>query len=169
MKYNDEEDKCYGIAGMAIGITIWNRENLLYKLDLDDENESVAFTSEFYFAGNPAVNPKASWHQMLDHYRITVGMLIANLLCRSIHNSKFNYTKIKKLLYKPLAEEGKQSCQLEDDEIRTLFESTYNYLENIFRNRSVQAIASDFANTLRKRRSLSCYEVKELLSMLGQI
>ena len=34
MKYRNEEDKCYGITGMAIGITIWNGEDMLYKLDL---------------------------------------------------------------------------------------------------------------------------------------
>ena len=35
MKYRNEEDKCYGITGMAIGITIWNGEDMLYKLDLE--------------------------------------------------------------------------------------------------------------------------------------
>lgn len=29
MKYRNEGDKCYGITGMAIGITIWNGEDML--------------------------------------------------------------------------------------------------------------------------------------------
>lgn len=50
MKYRNEEDKCYGITGMAIGITIWNGEDMLYKLDLDNEsNQYVQFTSDYYF------------------------------------------------------------------------------------------------------------------------
>ena len=35
MKYKDEEDKCYGIAGMAIGIAVCNGEDMLYRLDID--------------------------------------------------------------------------------------------------------------------------------------
>ena len=79
MKYNDEEDKCYGIAGMAIGISIWNGEDLLYQIDIDDDEHGyISFTPDYYFSGNPAVSPVESWHATLKHYQMTVGMLIAN-------------------------------------------------------------------------------------------
>lgn len=59
MKYRNEEDKCYGITGMAIGITIWNGEDMLYKLDLDNEaSQYVQFTSDYYFSGNPGIPAK---------------------------------------------------------------------------------------------------------------
>ena len=59
MKYRNEEDKCYGITGMAIGITIWNGEDMLYKLDLDNESSQyVQFTSDYYFSGNPGIPAK---------------------------------------------------------------------------------------------------------------
>lgn len=84
MKYNDEEDKCYGIAGMAIGISIWNGEDLLYQIDIDDDEHGyISFTPDYYFSGNPAVSPVESWHATLKHYQMTVGMLIANLFCRN--------------------------------------------------------------------------------------
>ena len=48
MKYNDEEDKCYGIAGMAIGISIWNGEDLLYQIDIDDDEHGyISFTPDY--------------------------------------------------------------------------------------------------------------------------
>lgn len=61
-----------------------------------------------------------------------------------------SYAKVKKALYKSIAEEGKRICQLEDDEIKTMFDDTYKYLEQVFSNRSVRDIANDFAKNCRK-------------------
>ena len=145
MKYRNEEDKCYGITGMAIGITIWNGEDMLYKLDLDNEaSQYVQFTSDYYFSGNPGIPAKESWHYTLKHYQMTVGMLIGNMMCRSLKKNDINYSKVKKALYKSIAEEGKRTCQLEEDEIKTMFDDTYRYLEQVFSNRSVRDIANDF-------------------------
>ena len=169
MKYNDEDDKCLGIAGMAIGISIWNGEELLYQIDLDDEDGGyISFTPDYYFSGNPALSPVDSWHATLKHYQMTVGMLIANLMSRSLSTkSPFRYADAKKAIFAEVAEEGKRSCQLEDDEIRQLFQETYGYLEQVFSNQSVRTIAQTFATRLKDSRRLTNYEVKELLGMLN--
>ena len=170
MKYRNEEDKCYGITGMAIGITIWNGEDMLYKLDLDNEaSQYVQFTSDYYFSGNPGIPAKESWHYTLKHYQMTVGMLIGNMMCRSLKKNDINYSKVKKAPYKSIAEEGKRTCQLEEDEIKTMFDDTYRYLEQVFSNRSVRDIANDFAKKLQERRTLFNYEVKALLGMLQML
>ncbi len=169
MKYNDEDDKCLGIAGMAIGISIWNGEELLYQIDLDDEDGGyISFTPDYYFSGNPALSPVDSWHATLKHYQMTVGMLIANLMSRSLSSkSPVRYADAKKAIFAEVAEEGKRSCQLEDDEIRQLFQETYGYLEQVFSNQSVRTIAQTFATRLKDSRRLTNYEVKELLGMLS--
>ncbi len=169
MKYNDEDDKCLGIAGMAIGISIWNGEELLYQIDLDNEDgDYISFTPDFYFNGNPAMSPVDSWHATLKHYQMTVGMLIANLMSRSLPSNKpFRFSDAKRAIFDEVAEEGKRSCQLEDDEIRQLFQETFSYLEQVFSNHSVRTIAHTFANRLKDSRRLTNYEVKELLGMLS--
>jgi len=167
MKYRDENDRCYGIAGMAIGLTIWNGEDMLYRIDLDDEeNGYISFTPEFYFSGNPAISPVESWHHTLKHYQMTIGMLIANMMCRAIPSGGIDYTKAKKALFKTVAEEGKRLCQLEDDEIRKIFQETYSYMEQVFHNQSVCEIARQFADQLKENRSLSGFEMKQILGML---
>ncbi len=170
MKYNDEDDKCLGIAGMAIGISIWNGEGLLYQIDLDNEDgDYISFTPDYYFSGNPALSPVDSWHATLKHYQMTVGMLIANLMSRSLTAKKpFRYVDAKKAIFAEVAEEGKRSCQLEDDEIRQLFQETYGYLEQVFSNQSVRTIAQSFAARLKDSRRLTNYEVKELLGILSE-
>lgn len=100
---------------------------------------------------------------------MTVGMLIGNMMCRSLKKNDINYSKVKKALYKSIAEEGKRTCQLEEDEIKTMFDDTYRYLEQVFSNRSVRDIANDFAKKLQERRTLFNYEVKALLGMLQML
>ena len=169
IKYKDEKDKCYGIAGMAIGISIWNGENLLYKIDLDDEaNDYITFTSDFYFSGNPALPPVESWHQTLKRYQMTIGMLIANMMCRAFPTGGLKYQDVENAIFETVAEEGRHSYQLDDDEIKNLFFYFYSYMERAFRNQSVREIARQFAAKLQECRSLTNYEVKELLGMLEE-
>ena len=40
-----------------------------------DGPDSILFTPEFYFAGNPRLSPRGAWQYILGHYRITVGSL----------------------------------------------------------------------------------------------
>ena len=81
MKYNDEEDKCYGIAGMAIGISIWNGEDLLYQIDIDDDEHGyISFTPDYYFSGNHAVYTVAYWHATLTKWKMIVGLPVGNNL-----------------------------------------------------------------------------------------
>lgn len=58
---------------------------------------------------------------------------------------------------------------MEEDEIKTMFDDTYRYLEQVFSNRSVRDIANDFAKKLQESRTLSNYEVKALLGMLQML
>ncbi len=107
-----------------------------------------------------------SWHHTLKHYQMTIDMLIANMMCRAIPSGGIDYTKAKKALFKTVAEEGKRLCQLEDDEIRKIFQETYSYMEQVFHNQSVCEIARQFADQLKENRSLSGFEMKQILGML---
>ena len=44
LKYIDENDKCYGITGMAISMVVWDAENVLAAVSLDaPADETVEF------------------------------------------------------------------------------------------------------------------------------
>mgnify|MGYP000105029049 FL=1 len=49
-----------------------------------------------------------------------------------------------------------------------MFQETFNYLEQVFRNPSVCKIAHEFAQHLKDSRRLSHYEVKQLLGMISE-
>ncbi|MBR6640244.1 MAG: hypothetical protein IKL35_07795 [Muribaculaceae bacterium] len=170
-KYIDEDDKCYGIAGMAVAMMVWDGENLLSSISLDaPANEAMNFTSDFYFTGNPRLSAKFAWNRILEHYQLSMGMFIANIMCRNIvlHNTSIS-NELKNLAYKYILEEGEAVCSLENDEIKALFDKSYNYLYNIFNHSGVQNIIFEFVDQLKLKRYLSQKEVIENLQALGML
>lgn len=49
-KYKDETDRSYGATGMAIGLLIFDGEDMLASIDLDAscDDEMVAMSPDFY-------------------------------------------------------------------------------------------------------------------------
>lgn len=171
IKYIDENDKCYGITGMAIGMVIWDAENVLAAVSLDaPADETVEFTPEFYYNGNPGLSAKVSWNHILQHYQVTMGMLLGNVLCRShvLHHAAID-NDTKKELLELFDNEGREACSLESDEIERMFTKSYNYLYKVFNHAGVQDIAHDFARELKTRRRMTRGEVIEQLHALSML
>lgn len=171
LKYNDEKDKCYGIAGMVVAMLVWDNENLLESVTLDTpDNENIIFSNDFYFTGNPRISPKYTWNKIVGHYKVMMEMLVANIMCRQcvLHDSHIN-SKLKNLMYHHLEEEGYENCSLEKDEIRQLFEQSYDSLHRIFSHRGVQQIVRDFAESLQQQRTFSQAEVLHRLQALSML
>ena len=163
IKYTDDSDRCYGLTGMAMGIVIWDREDLLSAIDLDAEPDSMMeFTPYYYFAGNPRMSARFAWNQIVEHYRLSMGLLMANVLCRCyVHDHRQISPSTLDLMKEYLAEEGKATCSLDDDEINVLFEKQLSYLHRLFSHPGVQRVAAEFAEDLRQRRRMTVGEVIE--------
>ena len=55
-RYTDDSDRAYGAAGMAIGLVVYDGDDILYSIDLDAEPADILTLSpDFFFAGNPGV------------------------------------------------------------------------------------------------------------------
>lgn len=65
-----------------------------------------------------------------------------------LHESSLD-NKIKDELIKYLDEEGRETCSLESDEVRRLFDKSFSYLNKVFNHSGVQSIAHDFARVLK--------------------
>ena len=171
LKYTDETDRSYGATGMAIGLMVFDGEDMLASITLDgDPNDMVAMSPDFYFAGNPGVSAKTAWNQILKNYNIGLGMLMGNLLCRHIVNRQQALPQeFHDFLHDLAVEEGHESCSLENDEIDRLFNKNISYLNRVFSHRGVQSVAHDFATTLQQRRTLSRLDVLELLDALRML
>ncbi len=170
-KYSSEDDKCYGIAGMAVGMVVWDCENLMASISLDSPaDESIEFTPDFYFPSNQNLSAKSVWHKTFEQYQLYMGMLISNIVCRNIVlNRSFIGEKVKKQLFSYVEEEGKESCSLDNDEIRRLFDKNYDYIYRLFNHNGVQEIVHGFASRLKQQRKLSRADVIEGLRALSML
>lgn len=171
LKYTDENDRCYGATGMAIGLVVYDGEDMLASVTIDgDPNEMMQLSPDFYFAGNPGVSAKTAWNQIVKNYNLGIAMLISNLLCRSlVHNRRSLSGELRDLLHTLASDEGKESCSLDQDEIDRLFDKNYNYLTRVFSHHGVQSVAHDFASQLMSRRTLSRLDVIEQLAALRML
>lgn len=68
-----------------------------------------------------------------------------------------------------LLEEGKSSCQLEEDEVENLFNKSFNYLSQLFSNNQIKRLSHDFAHELKARRIMTNHEVAEQLRLLRML
>lgn len=171
LKYSDDNDRSYGAAGMAIGLVVYDGEDMLASITLDgDPNDMVSMSPDFYFAGNPGVSAKTAWNQILKNYNLGIAMVMSNLLCRNLVMKRTGLSdKLRDTLHSLAVEEGHTSCSLDDDEIDRLFDKNLNYLTRVFSHHGVQSVAHDFASTLLSRRSLSRLDVIEQLASLRML
>lgn len=171
LKYRNEEDRCYGATGMAIGLVVFDGEDQLNYVTLDGEpGEMVSLSESFYFSGNPRLSAKNSWNQLLKNFNLMMAMTISNVICRSLVLDKMPLRfEVKSALYNSVEAEAEDTCQLEKDEIQRLFDKNYNYLYRVFNHSGVQSIAVDFANRLAQQRRMTRAEVLDALHALGML
>lgn len=170
-RYISEDDKCYGATGMAIGIVVYDSEDMLSGISLDAEpDDMMEFVDDFYFSGNPGLSAKSAWNQILKNFNLTMSLTIANVLCRSlVLDHKELDGSLRSRLHDVIMEEGRDTCSLDDDETDRLFDKNYRYLYRIFNHQGVQGVAHDFADKLKRSRRLSRMEVIDCLRALNML
>lgn len=171
LRYTDETDRCYGLAGMAMAIVVTDSEELLAAIDLDAPADAMMeFTPQYFFAGNPRLSARLAWNHLVEHYQLTMGIMVANVLSRYYVNRRQEITpEVLRLMHDSLLDEGRDTCQLDEDEVNMLFNKQFSYMQRLFRHQGVQTVVRDFADDLARRRHMSVNEVIEgfhALSML---
>ena len=171
MKYRDELDKSYGVAGMALGLSGFDAADLFTSITLDGDGPgAIEFTPEFFFAGNPRLSPRGSWQYMLGHFRISVGLAVANALCRRmvLDNDKADQ-QLRDQLLNAACDDGRDYCQLERDEVQPIFDEAFENMSRLFADSRVRKAMDSFADALQQRRTLSHIDVVDILQQLNLI
>lgn len=172
LRYKDETDKAYGLAGMAISLVAWDAEEWLDSIDLDAKaDEAIHMSEEFYLNIAPRIGAKALWEQAFKRFQLTAAMMVANVACREmVKNQHVSLPgACDSALRAALNDEGAELCSLEQDEVSRIYGKSLNYCSQLFAHPGVKQVASIFADTLQKRRSLMAGEILELLAPLNRI
>lgn len=170
MKYRNDDDKCYGVAGMTLGLAIFDATDLYEGVDLDAADAGgtgVLFSPEFYFSGDPRIDAKQSWQCIYSHYRVSVALLIANTMCRKMLLDRGVISRRQRQeLLQAASEQGSELCQLDADEVQPIFDQYYEHLVRVFGNPSIGSAVRRLTAELKRRRRFSRAEMAELLQEL---
>ncbi len=170
LAYSNEDDRAYGLAGMAISLAALDAFDRVAEISLDGGETMVEFANEYYFSGSPSISPKSTWDNMVQNFHITASMVISNVMSRSMVRMHRDIpVEILGAIHDEIVREGKESCGLEDDEIDALFNRMLSYSRRIFANPRLHPAINEFARTLARRRTLSGTEIRDELRLLQLI
>lgn len=170
LAYTNEDDKAYGLAGMAISLAALDAIDRVASVTLDTNGPMVTFSHQYYFSGSPSISPKSTWDNLLHNFYITSAMVLSNVMARSMVRLREDVpAELLKEIHDEMVEEGRDTCSLEEDEVDTLYDKTRTYMGRIFRNPRLHPAINDFAHLLARRRSLSGSEILDELRALSLV
>lgn len=170
IRYQNEDDRAYGLAGMAISIAALDAIDRLALVSLDSDGPMVSFSHEFYFCGSPSISPKATWNNLINNFYLTSSMVVSNVMARSlVRNGEEVSGDIINVIREAMIAEGDETCSLEADEVEKIFVRSMSMMRRIFANRRLYPAIEQFAGILARRRSLSGHEVYDELRALRLI
>lgn len=168
--YLNEDDRAYGLAGMAISLAALDAIDRVSTVSLDADGPMVSFSHEYYFCGSPSISPKATWNNLIHNFYITSAMVVSNVMARSFVRLRQEIpASILDEIRNEMREEGSDSCALESDEVDSLYMKTMTGMRRIFANPRLFPAIEQFARTLSRRRTLSGGEIYDELRALRLI
>lgn len=170
LEYSNEDDRAYGLAGMAISLASLNAFDRVAEISLDGDDTMVEFSNEYYFSGSPSISPKSTWANLVENFHITTSMVVSNIMSRSLVRMHRDIPiEILGEVHKEILREGQESCGLEEDEVEALFNRTLSYTRRIFSNPRLHPAIEEFTRILSRRRTLSGREIRDELHLLQLI
>lgn len=167
LSYQNEDDRAYGLAGMAIALAAMDALDRVSSVDIDAEGPMVSFAHSYYFNGSPSISPKTTWHNLVKNFQITTNMVVSNVMSRCVVRMQQSVpSHIMTKLRDNVCTEGEETCALEKDESQQLFDNAVAYSRRIFHNPRLHPQIREFASTLSRRRSLSGLELIDELHRL---
>ncbi|MDE6243008.1 MAG: hypothetical protein K2M14_03250 [Muribaculaceae bacterium] len=167
LAYRDEADRSYGLAGMSIGLASLDALDRVAYISIDSEGPMVEFTGEYYYGGSPSVSPKAAWRRMIDNYRLTSTLAVGNILARTlVQEGNNDPTDMLNELFETIRLEGREVCQLEEDELDNFINNIVGRSHRVFGNQRLYPAVQALADLLRKERILTGRALAEEMHML---
>lgn len=167
LKYSNEDDRAYGLAGMAISMASLDALDRITEIFLDAEGPMVSFSQHFYYPSSPSLSPKTVWNNLMSNFQLTTSLVLGNVMARSLVRMGAEaeaevFDEIRALV----REEGRDVCNLEDEESDEIFENVMRHSRRLFYNPRLQPAVRELAGVISKRRRLSVIELAEELEML---
>lgn len=170
LSYQNEDDRAYGLAGMMVALANLDAIDRVATVNIDTDGPMVEFSHAYYFVGSPSISPKSTWDNLVANFHLTTSMVVGNILARSLVRLKEEAPgDVMQEVFSQVEAEGKETCDLETDEIERLYDHAYKRAMRIFRNPRLHPAIDEFAKVISRRRSLSGREIIDELHLLQLI
>ena len=170
LSYLNEDDRAYGLAGMMVALAGLDAIDRVASVSIDSTGPMVEFSHEYYFSGSPSISPKSTWDNLVANFHITTSMVMGNIFARTLVRLKDEAPEeVMKEVYLQVVEEGKETCDLDKDEVDKLFSHVLSGANRIFRNPRVHPAIDEFARVISLKRSFSGREIFDELHLLQLI
>lgn len=171
LKYADSTDRAFGLCGMALALYIFDAEKYLDSISLEAPADcGLTLTSDFFTPANPCLSVKSVWSSSLQHFQLTSGMVIGNLLARSIARRRTDLpANVRSLMMTHLVGEGEEACGLEPAEVNRLCDKAYDYLHQLLLHPAVNSAVCAMARELSERSVLSRDQIMPYLLPLSNL
>lgn len=167
LSYSNEDDRAYGLAGMMVALANLDAIDRVSGVNIDTDGPMVEFSHAYYFSGSPSISPKSTWDNLVSNFHITTSMVVGNILARSMVRLKQDAPEdVLEEVYNEVEEEGKETCALESDEIRRLYDHAMFRALRVFRNPRIHPAIDEFARIISVKRALSGREILDELHLL---
>lgn len=167
LSYLNEDDRAFGLAGMAISLASLDALDKITEIFLDSEGPMVSFSNEYYFSLSPSVSPKAVWNNLLRNFHLTTTMVMSNVMARSLirlgHEAEDDiFEKLRALV----REEGSEICSLDPEESDAIFDKVFLHTRRLFHNPRLHPAVKELAGVISRKRRLSVLELSDELELL---
>ena len=167
LNYSNEDDRAFGLAGMAISMASLDALDRITEIFLDADGPMVSFAQSYYFTASPAVSPKDVWHNLLGNFQLTASLVIGNIMARSLVRLGTDadedvYLQIRDLI----REEGRDVCSLDEEESDLVFDKVLRHSRRLFNNPRLQPAVRELASVISRKRRLSVIDLAEELELL---
>lgn len=166
-QYSNEDDRAYGLAGMAISMASLDALDRITEIFLDAEGPMVSFSNSYYYSSAPSVSPKVVWENLMTNFQLTTSLVLGNVMARSLvrlgHEADEEiFEEVRNLV----REEGRDVCSLDEEEADAVFDKVMRHSRRLFHNPRLQPAVRELAGVISRRRRLSVLDLAEELEML---
>ncbi|MDE7426189.1 MAG: hypothetical protein K2M79_00110 [Muribaculaceae bacterium] len=171
LKYKDDTDKAYGLAGMAVSLMVFDDSDTVAEISMDaPAGETIRFSPSSDMGSNPAFPAKMAWNSLLRQYNLAMGLMIGNVLSRSfIYQSRDVLPEVYQAMRDTARSEGAEQCSLVEEEADAVFSRTYRMFSNVFTHPRVGNSTRHLVECLRRQRSMSTADIFEQLSDIADL
>lgn len=167
LAYANEDDRAYGLAGMAISMASLDALDRITEIYLDAEGPMVNFSREYYYSFSPAASPKAVWTNLLTNFQLTTSLVLGNIMARSLVRLGLEadddvFAEIRSLV----RSEGEDVCSLDEEEADEIFDKMMRHTRRLFHNPRLHPAVKQLAGVIARRRRLSVLDLAEELELL---